>query len=90
MNLTAPGSEITPSQEHARREEFRKELAGLLNRHCQENGSDTPDWILADYLIGCLNTWTNASRMRDKWWGFRPWSNLSQSAADGGKITKET
>lgn len=76
MNTPAPAtaSDISPSHEHERREEFRKELAGLLNRYSQENGGDTPDWILADYLIGCLNVWNNGLRMRDKWWGFRPWS----------------
>lgn len=76
----APASDLSPSQEHQRREEFRKDLAGLLNRYSQENGSDTPDWILADHLIGCMHAWNNAIRMRDKWWGFRPWSALSTSS----------
>lgn len=82
--LTAPPSAITPSQEHDRREEFRRELAGLLNRYSQENSRDTPDWILADYLIGCLNAWNNASRMRDKWWGFKPWT-ASPDMNSGGE-----
>ena len=34
-------------------EGFRKELACLINRYSRENGSDTPDFILADYLDGC-------------------------------------
>lgn len=71
--LTVPASAISPSQEHERREAFRKDLAKVLNRYSQENGSDTPEWILADYLIGCLNSWKNAARMRDRWWSFTPW-----------------
>ena len=35
-------------------DEFRKELTGLINKHSLENGSDTPDYIIADYLIRCL------------------------------------
>jgi hypothetical protein len=34
--------------------EFTKELEHLINRHSLENGSDTPDFILAAYLTNCL------------------------------------
>lgn len=40
------------------------ELADLLNRHSVENGSDTPDWILANYLLACLEAWEVATASR--------------------------
>lgn len=33
---------------------FEKELQTLINRHSKENESDTPDFILANYLKDCL------------------------------------
>lgn len=40
-------------------------LASALNRFCAENASNTPDWILAQYLIGCLAAWNIATQQRD-------------------------
>jgi len=50
-------------------DEFRKDLAEVINRHSQENGSNTPDFILADYLCACLQAFNTASRDREKWYG---------------------
>lgn len=47
--------------------EFQKELQSLLNQHCAENGSDTPDFILAAYLLDCLAAFDRATRTRDEW-----------------------
>jgi hypothetical protein len=52
-----------------KREEFQKELASLVNRYSLENGSDTPDYILADYLMGCLDTFNDALHRRENWHG---------------------
>ncbi|HSW65257.1 MAG TPA: hypothetical protein VLH56_18395 [Dissulfurispiraceae bacterium] len=30
---------------------FRAELETLINRYSKENGSNTPDFILADYMV---------------------------------------
>ena len=49
--------------------DFRKELQSLLNKHSKENGSDTPDWILADYLTDCLASFDLATQRREKWYG---------------------
>lgn len=43
---------------------FRAEFIRLLNWHSKENGSNTPDFILADYLIDCLNAWDKAVTRR--------------------------
>ena len=48
---------------------FRKELETLINRCSKENGSDTPDFILAEYLEGCLIAFDNAVEAREKWYG---------------------
>lgn len=48
---------------------FRRELQSLINRHSKENGCDTPDFILAEYLNDCLVTFDAAVRAREKWYG---------------------
>jgi hypothetical protein len=63
------------------RAEFTKELQGLINRYSQENGSDTPDFILAEHLVECLEAFERITDKRDKWWGHRHWTELS--AGDG-------
>ena len=44
------------------------ELQDALNRHSAENGSDTPDFILAQFLVGCLAAWDEAVRERERWY----------------------
>jgi len=48
---------------------LRDDLAALLNRYSQENGSNTPDFILAEYLLACLATWNTHVVQRDVWYG---------------------
>ena len=50
-------------------EEFKKDLIGLLNKHSMENGSNTPDFILGDYLVNCLLSFNSISKQREKWYG---------------------
>lgn len=50
-------------------DELKKELAALLNKHSAENASNTPDYILAEYLIGCLDTWNHCAKQRSYWTG---------------------
>ena len=45
------------------------ELRQVINRHSAETGSDTPDFILAQYLIGCLNLFDSAVGKRESWYG---------------------
>lgn len=52
-------------------QDFAKDLESLINRHSQENGSDTPDFILAQYLLGCLAAWNAAVTHREVWYGRR-------------------
>lgn len=48
---------------------FEKELRSLLNMHSMENESETPDGILASYLISCLDAFNKATNSREKWYG---------------------
>lgn len=49
--------------------EFRADLENLINRHSMENGSDTPDFILAAYLADCLESFDKATAHREAWYG---------------------
>lgn len=49
---------------------FKKELEDLINKHNVENTTNnTPDFILAQYLIDCLVAFDRASQQRDNWYG---------------------
>lgn len=52
-----------------RKNRLEWELSKLLNRVSAENDSDTPDFILARYLRGCLINFNGATRARDEWYG---------------------
>ncbi len=52
-------------------ESFRQELAALINRHSLENGSDTPDFILSQYVTDCLDAWDKGVARREEWYGRR-------------------
>jgi hypothetical protein len=49
--------------------EFEQDLTAVLNRYSQENASDTPDFILASFLIGCLEQWNRCVGRRERWYG---------------------
>jgi len=49
--------------------DFRKELENLVNKYSRENGSDTPDFILARYLDNALNNFDAAVKEREEWYG---------------------
>jgi hypothetical protein len=48
---------------------LERDLAALLNRWSQENTSNTPDWVLAQYLLSCLSAWNVAVQQRETWYG---------------------
>lgn len=47
---------------------FYTELTELINRHSQENGSGTPDFILAEFLRNCLIAFDKATNERSIWY----------------------
>lgn len=58
-------------------ESFRSELEALINRHSLENVcGNTPDFIVADFIMGCLDAFSAATKRREAWYG-RP-ENFSE------------
>lgn len=47
---------------------FTDELCGLINRHSLESGSNTPDFILADFLFDCAEAFDRAVKTRETWY----------------------
>ena len=48
---------------------FQDELKSLINKCSMENGSNTPDFILAEFLSDCLNALNLAVNRRQGWFG---------------------
>lgn len=51
-----------------KQQEFKEELERLINRYSLENESNTPDYILSDYLYSCLEVLHETINQRDTWW----------------------
>ena len=47
---------------------FEEALRKLLNTHCMESGSNTPDFVLAAYLVQCLIAFDRATRAIEEWY----------------------
>ena len=45
------------------------EIMIAINEASRENLSNTPDFILAEYLMGCLSAFEAAVNKRDEWYG---------------------
>lgn len=58
---------------------FLEELQHVVNRHSRENESDTPDFILAEFIDKSLCAYEFSVRARERWYG-RP-------VGDGRSIT---
>jgi len=48
---------------------FEEALTNLINKYSEENGSNTPDFILAKYMYECLENFNSAVSAREKWYG---------------------
>lgn len=60
-----------PVSAQYQRPSLHDEIASVLNRHSCENVSDTPDFILAQYLLGCLEAFDRAVIAREDWYGVK-------------------
>lgn len=49
--------------------ELEKKLASLINDESRENDSNTPDYILAEFMMSCLDAFELASNRREVWFG---------------------
>lgn len=51
---------------------LRCEIEAAINRNSAENGSNTPDYILGQYLCDCLAAFDSAVNAREEWHGRGP------------------
>lgn len=52
--------------------DFQQELSALINKHSIEDESNTPDYILAQYIRKVLSAYNECIISRDEWYGFNP------------------
>ena len=67
------------------REKLIDEFAGKINEACRENDSNTPDFILGEYLVASLESFELASNRREVWFGvhldiLNDWKELIMTA----------
>lgn len=48
---------------------FEDELCHLINRYNEESKSNTPDFILSQYINDCLTAFNTAVQQRETWYG---------------------
>ena len=63
--------------------ELEREIQSALNRHSAENASNTPDFILAQFLMGCLAAFNEGVHRRDQWY------NRATKAGPAAPTTRE-
>jgi hypothetical protein len=51
------------------KEEILKDFEKVINRNSRENESNTPDFLLAEYLMGCLEAYERIHAANEKWYG---------------------
>lgn len=52
-------------------ESFERDLTAVLNRHNKDTQCGMPDFILTDFLIGCLKALERANDSHREWQGHR-------------------
>ena len=48
---------------------FEEELRKLINQYGTESRSNTPDYILATFMLRCLDAFDDADVTRQAWYG---------------------
>ena len=61
---------------------LEKDIQHAINCCCAENDSNTPDWILAQYLIGALAAFNTAVQQRESWYGRDPRPSLTPATVE--------
>lgn len=67
--------------------ELEKKLSDLINSESREDDSNTPDHILAEFMMNCLDAFELASNRREGWYGITSdvlnnWEELIMAAID--------
>lgn len=58
---------------------FKEDLRTLLHLYSIEAESNTPDYILAQYITDCLDAFERAVKSRDEWYKFLPIDNFPEN-----------
>ncbi len=48
---------------------LRDDIEAAINSNSAENGSNTPDFLLAEFLTDCLAAFDKAVGSRERWYG---------------------
>lgn len=48
--------------------DLKKDITTLINRHNREQDFNTPDFMLAEYIMNCLDAFELASNKREVWY----------------------
>jgi hypothetical protein len=64
-----PVDETHQGDEMSNRDELVNDIAAAINRNNAESGSDTPDFILAEFAVASIEAFDAAVRSRDDWYG---------------------
>lgn len=55
-------------EQSERKSELKDDIMHAINKASAENGSNTPDFILAEYLVGCLENFDKTMSLREAWY----------------------
>lgn len=70
---------------------LREDITRVLARHSVENVSDTPDFILAQFLLRSLVAGEELIKARHAWWGMpNPWAKMKADLADPADTPEDT
>jgi hypothetical protein len=67
-------------------ETLQRAIEHAINAHCAENDSNTPDFLLAEYMLGCLKVFNNTIRQREQWYGRDP--NIGPAGINTSHLAK--
>lgn len=72
-NADFKAQQVTPSEPPTKKDldnsSLRADIESAINRASRENASNTPDFILAEYLTAALEAFEAATAAREKWYG---------------------
>jgi len=56
-------------EDDIKEKKIKKEIESIININSLENGSDTPDFILAELVVDCISVFEKAINRREEWYG---------------------
>lgn len=75
-DAVTPGAIVDPAKLEevlAGKRTFENELRELINKYSKENDSDTPDFLLQEFLSDSLDAYSKTVKKRDEWFGVDMW-----------------